>query len=79
MIKVDDKRIEVEGDIPQIAADIHMVFSGMKQNLSDEEFHYFKEIVIWGIFDTQCTQLEIIEIMQGYERFRAFKEKNIGD
>lgn len=75
MIKVDYNSIEVDGDITQIATEIHMLFSGLKQNLSDDDFHHFKEIVIWGIFETQCTQLEIIEIMKGYERFRAFKEK----
>lgn len=75
MIKVNDNIIEAQGDIIEIASDIHKIFSGMRDNLDDDEFHHFKQLVIWGIFETQCTPREAIEIMQGYERFRALKTK----
>lgn len=74
MIKVDKNVVQCEGNLPDLSCDIMVFLKSLEEETNKDEFHIFKQIIIYGIFQTFCTDEEIIDIIEDYQKFDDFRK-----
>ena len=63
MIKIDNKEIVVKGELPEVSAEICLVFSIMQETLDNSEFKSFKYTLLKVIFNKYFNDSEMIEFL----------------